>query len=359
MEEQIQNRNFDVRKVRDTLIKAIISVLRGEVSPHVSTIQRFEIDAIRIAKELGVEQEVFFKLKENIKDTPRKLPLFNLQTKIYERRIVPYLDFIRRIKDVGDFILIKGFGIAQKYYENLLRRHVGDIDILIPVDQRNQFVEFFHRIGMRRAKLSEIKKRFGHSEQFSDGKVSVGLHTYLCDRLFAEIRYEDVERQRTVLQFGDRSVEVWTLMGEWDLIELSLHAFQHAFAIRIILDIYKTISAHTDLRRAKSIAERFKVERMFSISVLSSVKVFAGDARLDEISDVIKPSAMEMLISDFLSSEFFLFKARNYLYKLPYTDKIFSLTISGRLPLKKLLTIAPYIPKEFIKRVKGYYDTTI
>lgn len=335
--------------------KIFLDVLRsgGEFNPHV--VRKFEDDIFRIAKTFGVEQEIFYNFKKYI-----RLDLFSLQSKIYREKVIAYVEFLKRLKSVGNFILMKGLGVAQKYYKNILGRHIGDIDILVPEEEKVDFVLFFSKIGMRRSRLSEIKKKFGHSEQFFAGDISVGLHTYLCDRFFAELKYEDVETQKVFLEIGRKSVEVLTLDNQWDLIELSLHAFQHAFALRILLDIYKVLFSKPDLRKVDNIVRKFNLGNMVLVSSLSSLKFFSNDMdMIKRICSEFSFSFIDLLFSDFISSEFFLFDFRQYLYSIPYLDKIFSLIIARRFPFKKVLSIIPYLPKEFIRRYKGVYDTTI
>ncbi|MDW7973518.1 MAG: hypothetical protein RMI01_10025, partial [Thermodesulfovibrio sp.] len=210
--------------------------------------------------------------------------------------------------------------------------------------------------SMRR---SEIKKRLGHSEQFFNQYVSVGLHSYLCDRFFADIKYEDVEMQKTVLSFSRKSVEVYTLQKEWDLVELSLHAFQHTFALRILLDIYKVLLSKPDFTKVKKICQRFGIERIIKLSVLTSLNFFSKDrSLLKDVSSVFNISQLEKFLSSLLSSDFFLLELRNSLYSVPYLDKSLSILLSGNIPVIKILSIMPYIPKEFMRRLKGYYATT-
>lgn len=338
----------DIRKI-------FLDALRKREKLNHQIIQRFEGSIFRLAKTFGVEQEIFFAFRPSA-----YLQFFGLQSLIYEQKAFSYLDFIKKLKSVGEFILIKGLGIAQKYYKNILGRHVGDIDILVSEKEKDNFVRFFYEEGMKKSRLSEIKKRFGHSEQFFGGGISVGLHTYLCDRFFAEIRYEDVEKEKTLLKIGWKSVEVWTLSKEWDLIELSLHAFQHAFALRILLDIYKVLLSEPNLKNVKFISQSFGLEKMVLIASLSSLKFFSDDQDLiQKFKFEFDFSFLDNFFSDFIASDLFLFDLRSYLYRFPYLDKIFSLFIARRFPVKKVLSIIQYVPKDFIRRFKHVYDTTV
>lgn len=330
----------------ESIEKIVVDVIRDDdFYPDKNTI--FSEEFFIAAKRLGLENQIFFKLRKYLKHT-----VFALQFDISRKKVYTFLEFINELKSVGEFVLMKGLAVAQKYYGNILARHIGDIDILVSQNEKPKFEKFFLHSGFKKMRESEIKKRYGHSEQFFCGEISVGLHTYLCDRFFAEITFEDVETENTTLKIGRKKVEVRTLKREWDLVELCLHAFQHAFPIRILLDIYKVLISGPDFEKVKKIADTFRIKKIISIAVLSSKKTFGVENKSDNIG------FLDDVVSDFISSDFFLLGFRNYLYTLPYTDKIFSLLLARKFPLKKLLTILPYIPKEFIKRLKGFYITT-
>ncbi|MCX7733524.1 MAG: nucleotidyltransferase family protein [bacterium] len=340
--------------MRDEVKSFVIDLIKnGEFD--VNFIRNSEYEIFKFSKELGVEQEIFLKIKKSC----GSLVYFTLQNDIYKRKLLVYLDFLNSLKKIGNFVLIKGIGIAQKYYGNILGRHIGDVDILVSESDLKRFKEFFRSMNMKSMRRSEIKKRLGHSEQFFNQYVSVGLHSYLCDRFFADIKYEDVEMQKTVLSFSRKSVEVYTLQKEWDLVELSLHAFQHTFALRILLDIYRVLLSKPDFAKVKKICQRFSIERIVKLSVLTSLNLFSKErSLLKDVSSVFNISQLEKFLSSLLSSDFFLLELRNSLYSVPYLDKSLSILLSGNIPVIKILSIMPYIPKEFMRRLKGYYATT-
>lgn len=339
----------------------IIDIIAGRVKPDPDLLQRREVDFLKVAIRMGVERTFVAVIRKHLGDSFGGLKLFSaffhLQDEIYVRKIRSQLDFLEKLKEIGDFILIKGVGLAQKYYGNLTERHLGDIDVLVDERQASRFSEFLLDFGMRKIKQSEIKGRIGHSEQFSNGDISVGLHTNLCDRLFADIRYEEVKSRRTLVSFGAKRIEVFTLTEEWDLIELSLHAFQHAFAPRIMLDISKVLKSQPDLAIAREISRKKRIEKILNVAVVSSAMLFSRDV-LEDVFEKLEPSFLDVRASGLVSSKQFLFLVRDLIFLVPYADKLFSLALARSVPFRKLLTISPLIPKEFIRRLKGEYAIT-
>jgi hypothetical protein len=94
------------------------------------------------------------------------------------------------------------------------------------------------------------------------------------------------------------------------------------------------------------------------IGVLGAIKVFG----LREPNWLVEFEKSDVLysrfVSSFVSSPFFIFRLRDYLFRIPYQDKIFALSVALKFPFRKMSILLPYFPKEFIKRLKGEYITT-
>ncbi len=333
----------------------ILKILFGQEFDE-KTFRHFEYQIFRKSKRYGVSTQIFSELKK------RKIwsEIFYLDYLLNIEKIKNNFKALKFLAKSGfDFILLKGFSVAQKYYGDLRVRHTGDIDLLIRESDKDEFLNFLFKSGFSPIPLSKIKEKIGHVIQLKNGEISVGVHTWLCDRLFVDIKYEDVETEFTKLKFTNEYIKVKTLSSEWDLIELSCHLFQHAFPFRIFLDISKVIlNSHQNAKKLIYIAEKFKIVNILLISVLGAVKVFG----LKEPSWIVEFEKLNVLysrvISSFVSSHLFLFRLRDYLFRIPYQDKVFALFVALKFPFRKISILLPDFPKEFIKRLKGEYITT-
>jgi hypothetical protein len=333
----------------------ILKILCGQEFDE-KTFRDFEYQIFSKAKRYGVSTQIFSELKR------RKIwsEIFYFDYLLNLKKIKNNFKALKSFAKSGfDFILLKGFSVAQKYYGGLQVRHSGDIDLLIKESDKDKFLNFLLESGFSPIPLSKIKEKIGHAIQLKSGDISVGVHTWLCDRLFVDIKYEDVETEFTKIKFKNEYIKVKTLSSEWDLIELSCHLFQHAFPLRIFLDISKVIlNSHQNSGKLIHIAEKFKVVNILLIGVLGAVKVF-GLKEPNWLEDFEKLNVFySRIVSNFVSSSFFLFRLRDYLFRIPYQDKIFSLFLALKFPFRKISILLPDFPKEFIKRLKGEYITT-
>jgi hypothetical protein len=333
----------------------ILKILCGQEFDE-KTFRDFEYQIFSKAKRYGVSTQIFSELKR------RKIwsEIFYFDYLLNLKKIKNNFKALKSFAKSGfDFILLKGFSVAQKYYGGLQVRHAGDIDLLIKESDKDKFLNFLLESGFSPIPLSKIKEKIGHAIQFKNEDISVGVHTWLCDRLFVDIKYEDVETEFTKIKFKNEYIKVKTLSSEWDLIELSCHLFQHAFPLRIFLDISKVIlNSHQNSGKLIHIAEKFKVVNILLIGVLGAVKVF-GLKEPNWLEDFEKLNVFySRIVSNFVSSSFFLFRLRDYLFRIPYQDKIFSLFLALKFPFRKISILLPDFPKEFIKRLKGEYITT-
>ncbi len=337
---------------KNTIYDTLISILKGKVTNEIPEKELFEISI----KE-GVNNYVRFILKKSGISSE----LFEFEYSRSKKKHRKNLMFLKKIP--GEFILIKGMAIAQMYYGDITARHPGDIDILVPQEDYQKFIDFFLSLNMHEVKLSGIKKRIGHSRQFiSEDGISCGLHMYLCDRLFADITFKDVKSRKVELKLNKDRVVVKTLQDDWTIINLSLHLFQHAFPFRIFLDLKNVLNKLekekkiTDtLNSAVQIARKFGVERELKISIRATEKLF-GDTN-QHTTNIMKTNVIDEFLSSFVSSTKFLDLRKN-LFMIPYMDKVFSLSIARKIPLRKISSILPILPKEFIKRLKGEYPIT-
>ena len=333
----------------------ILKILCGQEFDE-KTFKDFEYQIFTKAKRYGVSTQIFSELKK------RKIwsEIFYFDYLLNLKKIKNNFEALKFLFKSGfDFVLLKGFSVAQKYYGDLRIRHAGDIDLLIKESDKDKFLNFLFESGFSTIPLSKIKEKIGHAIQFKNGDISVGVHTWLCDRLFVDIKYEDVETEYTKIKFKNEYIKVKTLSSEWDIIELSCHLFQHAFPLRIFLDISKVIlNSHQNSGKLIHIAEKFKVVDFLLIGVLGAVKVF-GLKEPNWLEDFKKSTVLySRLVSSFVSSPFFLFRLRDYLFRIPYQDKIFALSVALKFPFRKMSILLPDFPKEFIKRLKGEYITT-
>ena len=314
-------------------------------------------EIFRVSKELGVAGEVGRKLRK----AGIYSEIFEFDRHMRKKRIEKYLDFISLLKkEIGDnFILLKGLSFAQKYYGDTVGRDMGDIDILVSRKDMGIFTDLLREMKFSQFPQSEIRKRFEHVKQFGGEfrgeRVCVGLHISATNLLFAKIFYEDVEYERTEIKLGRRTVVVRTMQPEWELIHAVLHLFPHAFALRIFLDVHKILlSRKADMEKVKEISKQKMVRDAVVFGMLGAEKIFFGKDKTSVIDQKIKWK--KRIFLEFITSDFFLFRARELLTKIPYFDTVFSLVVFGRIPWKLILRITPLLPTEFIRRVKGVYS---
>ena len=288
-------------------------------------------------------------------------PIFSFDFQANSEKLKRNFNFIKDLKGFSDdFALFKGIALAKKYYRSPLARHAGDIDIIVPQKVFKNFEKIILDQNFHLVPMSKIKDKYGHVRQFvrEDG-LSCGLHLYISDRFFAEIKYEDLEFENTCIEFGKDKLEVRTFNPEFDLIQLSLHLFQHCFALRIFLDIFYVLrSSRVDYNKLFEISRIFKVEKIVFISLLSTSKIFAFRFPDRFFAKRIRDSFLYRyadFVSSFVSQPFFFLLLRNFLFYLPYLDKFFSLLLALKFPVRKFLNLLPYFPSEFLKRLKGEY----
>ncbi len=342
--------------------KKVLEILRKSSNElKDKTFSPTELEEIfKVSKYLGVSGEVGRKLSE----AGIHSEIFEFDRDIRQKKIERYIDFIRFLKrNMGDdFILLKGLSFAQKYYGDPTGRDIGDIDILVREKDTGKFIAFFREIGFSKFPQSEIRKMFEHVKQFGGefkgDTVYVGLHISATNLLFSRIMYEDVEYEETEIKLGRRSVRVRTMQPEWELIHAVLHLFPHAFALRIFLDVHKIlISGKADIKKAEEISKEMKNHDAVVFGILGAKKIFLRDnlfgRKIVENEEAIKKWRKPFL--EFITSEFYFFRARELFTKIPYFDTVFSLAVFGRIPWKLILRITPLLPTEFIRRLKGIY----
>ena len=341
--------------------KKVLEILKKSPDELGSEFSPTELEEIfRMSKYLGVSGEVGRKLRK----AGIRSEIFEFDRDIRRKKVERYIDFICFLKkNMGDdFILLKGLSFAQKYYGDPAGRDMGDIDILVRENDAGKFITFFREIGFSKFPQSEIRKMFEHVKQFGGkfrrNEIHIGLHISATNLLFSRIMYEDVEYEETEIKLGRRSVRVRTMQPEWELIHSSLHLFPHAFALRIFLDVHKIlISGKADIKKVKEISKEMKVHNAVVFGLLGAKKIFLRDnlfgKKIIENEGAIKK--WRKLFLEFITSEFYFFRAREFLTKIPYFDTVFSLVVFGRIPWKLVLRITPLLPTEFIRRLKGVY----
>jgi hypothetical protein len=292
-------------------------------------------------------------------------PVFSFDFQANSEKLKRNFNFIKELKGFSDdFALFKGIALAKKYHLSLLARHTGDVDIIVPQKVFKKFEKKLIEWNFYPVPRSKIKDKYGHVYQFvrEDG-LSCGLHLYISDRFFAEIKYEDLEFENISVELGGDKLEVRTFSPEFDLIQLSLHLFQHCFALRIFLDIFYVLrSSRIDYTKLFEISRRFKIEQIVLISLLSSSKIFCLDFQDRFFVKRIQNSFLYKysdFLSSFVSQPFFFLVFRNFLFYSPYFDKIFSLFLASKFPVRKFLNLLPYFPSEFLRRLKGEYTLAV
>jgi len=361
-----QGKYLQAKLFRDLYIgRKIVQILRSDfraIDSKSVIDTREEKELFEVSREYGVAIELWKKLKEaNIHSE-----IFEFFYEINRRKTQRYLEFLEVLKGVGEFTLLKGMSFAQKYYGDAAGRTMSDIDILIKHEDEKKFVKFFENLGFSKLRQSEIRKKFEHVKQFGGEfkgeMISVGLHLYATNLLFAKIRYEDTEKEETEIKLGRKSVKVITLSPEWDLIHAGIHLFPHAFALKIFLDIHKILSSQKiSMDKVIYISEKFGVKDAVLLGILGAEKIF-GEPKIQEnqitkVGEKTKekiPSYKKILL-DFITKCEFQFLTRRFLTSIPYLDTSFSLLVFGKIPMGLILKIMPLIPTEFIRRIKGEY----
>jgi hypothetical protein len=108
------------------------------------TFRDFEHQIFSKAKRYGVSTQIFSELKK------RKIwsEIFYFDYLLNLKKIKNNFEALKFLAKSGfDFVLLKGFSVAQKYYGDLRVRHAGDIDLLIKESDKDKFLNFLFESG--------------------------------------------------------------------------------------------------------------------------------------------------------------------------------------------------------------------
>ena len=268
------------------------------------------------------------------------------------------LKYIKRLynKLHIDFAVFKGIPLAFTAYKNIYSRIAGDIDIIIKKQNFESVREFLLRDGFFQVGRSHLRQdeRNLHVQAFYREKddILVGVHWMLSNPLIVRLDYNDLDFTHLEIE----KVKLKTLTAEWQFVNLCIHLFQHAFPLRIFLDIYKLATeVNLDCRNIMQIVTKHKLEYMVHLAVVSASSVFeTKDLIPFEFCTSTLSKRKAEAFSKFLSSPIWLFRLRRLVCSIPYLDELFVHLVLGKLPPLSMNNVFS-LPIDFIKRIEGKY----
>ena len=151
---------------------------------------------------------------------------------------------VKRFEEEGIPVLpIKGPVLAQQAYGNIGSRHVGDLDIMIPLDRLKQAENILLAEGYQRTNphFKLTQKQYSvyvrdkpHFEYFHPGrKISVELHwRFGANRSLFPLGFDDLWRDRQTVRIGSADIPALSLAHT---ILLSVHPWGHARLVQVVL----------------------------------------------------------------------------------------------------------------------------
>jgi len=176
-------------------------------------------------------------------------------------------------KHGAEVIFLKGPIFAQRFYGDIDRRAMGDIDILI--EKKN--LAFFDRLlvenGFRRISIALFNKRvasrYVHHFEYRKGDIDLELHWVLANHFSFNLDYAKVWGEKQRFLFKGRPFCI--LPDEYELVFQILSIFKDidlgTIKYRSLLDCYVALKAVYDTVDWSDFFERRRRESIFPISL--------------------------------------------------------------------------------------------
>lgn len=177
------------------------------------------------------------------------------------------------VKFGQEVIFLKGPFLAERFYGDLDRRAISDIDILVKKEAIDSAEQLLVRDGFQRDSVALINKKlaiyFTHHFEYRKRDIDLELHWALANHFSFNINYEKIWEQKQKFIFKDRLFYI--LPDEYELVFQLLSIFKDiqigTIALKSFVDIYMILKAIDKNLNWKEFFDNRKEERLFSISL--------------------------------------------------------------------------------------------
>lgn len=173
----------------------------------------------------------------------------------------------------AEVIFLKGPIFAQRFYGDIDRRAMGDIDILIRKEDLIFFDELLIKNAFRRISVALFNKklasRYVHHFEYRKGDIDLELHWALANHFSFDLDYAKIWREKQRYPFKDRVFHI--LPDEYELVLQILSIFKDiglgTIKYRSLLDCYIALKASYDTIDWSDFFERRRREGILAISL--------------------------------------------------------------------------------------------
>ena len=177
------------------------------------------------------------------------------------------------IKSRQEVIFLKGPFLAQRFYGDLDRRAISDIDILVKKEETDNADRLLIRDGFQRNSVALINKKlaiyFTHHFEYRKRDIDLELHWALANHFSFNISYEKIWNEKQKFIFKDRLFYV--LPDEYELVFQLLSIFKDiqigTIALKSFVDTYMILKTINKNIIWKEFFDNRREEGLFSISL--------------------------------------------------------------------------------------------
>ena len=170
-------------------------------------------------------------------------------------------------------IFLKGPFLAQRYYGNIDRRAIADIDVLVKKDEIDDVDDLLKRNGFVRKSVVFIDKSlsiyFAHHFEYARHDIDLELHWALSTHFTFKLGYERIWQEKMNFEFHKRNY--WVLSDEYELVFQILSIFKDielgTIKLKSFVDTYMILKAVDKNIKWKEFFDYRKKECIYLISL--------------------------------------------------------------------------------------------
>lgn len=189
--------------------------------------------------------------------------------------------FLKEIEYLADFfagrgqevIFLKGHFLAQRFYGDIDRRAIWDIDILVKKEALESCNRLLAEIGYKRTSIALFNARvssyFTHHFEYRKDNIDLELHWLLANHPSFNLNYEKLWKEKQKFVFRNKTFHI--LSDEYELVLQILSVFKDIQLSTIIfkpfMDIYTMLKAVDKNINWREFFDNRRKEGLFLVSL--------------------------------------------------------------------------------------------
>ncbi|MGI9351656.1 MAG: nucleotidyltransferase domain-containing protein [Rhizobiaceae bacterium] len=265
-------------------LKGLKTLIELDIYTGLSTARRHRISSL-LADKLANEARV--ELPLNI-----EIDISGMLTSQLERsfdQTAQYCELKTALDEAGiDFLVLKGFAVAMRYYPKPWLRESNDIDLMVRASDLEAATGALEKLGYQRTRpnfsvtsqnLSMIRYKMSGMDFQSSSGSTVEMHWRCIQNAeLLDWTYEDVEESLSTFEMANTNFNA--LRSDYQLIYLCCHGAKHGWLrFKWLYDIHMMLLVLTEdeLKSAYKIAGNHGLRIAFRSAILLHDRFFDGD----------------------------------------------------------------------------------